>query len=344
VTRILALETTCDETAAAVFDGDANVLSSVVASQAELHAPFGGVVPEVAARAHLERLLPVIDRALAEAGIKPTDLSAVAVARTPGLIGAILVGLAAAKILAATLRVPLIGVNHLHGHIFAGQMTRTESIFPCLGLVVSGGHTNFFRCDGPTDFRLVGTTIDDAAGESFDKVASILGLGYPGGPLIEKAARGGNPKAHAFPRSLIHEDHLDVSFSGLKTAVLYAVHGPNAARSDRKLSESEVADLAASFQQAVIDVLIAKSLRGLKRFGLRRLCVGGGVAANRAFSAALEEMGRRHRIDVIIPPISLCTDNAAMAAVAVHRFRAGSFDPLDLDAAAGLVRSEADLV
>lgn len=336
--RILAIETTCDETAAAVFTDEPRVLSNVVASQAKLHARFGGVVPEIASRAHLTQLLPIIDEALTQADTRLSDLSAIAVAHTPGLIGAILVGLTAAKTLAATLDIPLIGVNHLEGHIYACQMVHPDPVFPCIGLVVSGGHSNLFRCAAATDFELIGATTDDAAGEAFDKVASILKLGYPGGPRIEQAARTGNPKRYDFPRSLIHDDSLDFSFSGLKTAVLYEVHGKNAKHSDRILEPQEVADVAASFQQAVIDVLVAKSRAALERYGMRMLCVGGGVAANGALRDAMEKMAEESRIQLVIPPLKWCTDNAAMAAVAIERYRRAEFDSLDLDAGAGLLR------
>lgn len=336
--KILGIETTCDETAVAVFTDEPQVLSSVVASQADLHARFGGVVPEIASRAHLQQLLPVLDEALQQADTSLDELSAIAVAHTPGLIGAILVGLSAAKALAMTLEIPLIGVNHLEGHIYACQMVSDEDVFPCIGLVISGGHTNLFCCRSASDFELIGSTTDDAAGEAFDKVASILGLGYPGGPNIEKAARAGNPKAYRFPRSYIHEPVLDFSFSGLKTAVLYEVHGQNARHSDRVLAEQEVADVAASFQQAVIDVLVAKSALALEQYQMTTLCVGGGVAANSALRAALEKMAAEKGVRLVVPPLRWCTDNAAMAAVAVERWRRNDFDELDLDAGAGLVR------
>ncbi|QDU64900.1 tRNA N6-adenosine threonylcarbamoyltransferase [Planctomycetes bacterium Pan216] len=336
--RILAIETTCDETAAAVFTDEPRVLSSIIASQSDLHARFGGVVPEIASRAHLSQVLPVVDEALREAELTLEDLTAVAVAYTPGLIGAILVGLSAAKTLAMVLGLPLIGVNHLEGHIYACQLHHDEDVFPCIGLVVSGGHTNLFYCQGPTDFQLIGSTIDDAAGEAFDKVASILGLGYPGGPVIEKVARAGNPKAYRFPRTFLREDRLDFSFSGLKTAVRYLVQGQNAQDAHRIPGEQEAADVAASFQQAVIDVLIGKSRQALSKHGVKTLCVGGGVAANGALRSALEQMAAEEKITLVVPPLRWCTDNAAMGAVAAERLRRGESDPLDLDAGGGLVR------
>src|SRR5438045_3298030 len=261
----LAIESSCDETAAAVFTDEPVVLSNVVASQTDLHSRFGGVVPEVAARAHLQRLLPVIDEALRTAGIRLDQVGCVAVHNTPGLVGALLVGVSAAKMLALALEVPLVAVNHVHGHLYACRLAAGRDIFPCVGLVVSGGHTLLFDCTGPLDFQLLGGTLDDAAGEAFDKVASLLGLGFPGGPAVESEAAGGDPRAHRFPRSFLHEDRLDFSFSGLKTAVLYAVGGQGNPRPAAPLAGPARADLAASFQQAVVDVLVAKSRQALER-------------------------------------------------------------------------------
>src|SRR6266850_8440916 len=223
--HFLAIETSCDETAAAVFTDEPAILANVVASQTDLHARFGGVVPEVAARAHLQRLLPVIDEALRRANVRLQQIGCVAVLNSPGLVGALLVGVSAAKMLALALQVPLVNANHIEAHIYACRLAAGRDIFPCIGLVVSGGHTCLFHCHSALKFDLLGATLDDAAGEAFDKVASLLGLGFPGGPAVEKEARGGNPKAFAFPRSFLHQDRLDFSFSGLKTAVLYAVHG-----------------------------------------------------------------------------------------------------------------------
>src|SRR6516165_297390 len=221
----LAIETSCDETAAAVFTDEPRVLASVIASQTDLHARFGGVVPEVAARAHLQRLLPVIDEALRQAGVRLDQIGAVAVHNTPGLVGALLVGVSAAKMLSVALGVPLIAVNHVEAHVYAARLAAGRDIFPRVGLVVSGGHTSLFHCPSPLEFDLLGATLDDAAGEAFDKVAALLGLGFPGGPAVEREAGGGDPTAFRFPRSFQHEDRLDFSFSGLKTAVLYAVGG-----------------------------------------------------------------------------------------------------------------------
>jgi N6-L-threonylcarbamoyladenine synthase len=327
----LAIETSCDETAAAVFDDTPRVLANVVASQTDLHARFGGVVPEVAARAHLQRLLPVIDEALGKANISLQDIGGVAVMHTPGLVGALLVGVSAAKMLALALDVPLLAVNHIEAHVYACRLAAGEDIFPCVGLVVSGGHTSLFHCEAALRFRLVGATIDDAAGEAFDKCASMLGLGFPGGPAVEREARGGNAKAFSFPRSFLKEPRLDFSFSGLKTAVLYAMRDRGYQKGDALPPELR-ADLAASFQQAVIDVLAGKAGKALAQTGLKTLCVGGGVAANRPLRDALAEMAKARGARLVIPPFELCTDNAAMAAMAVEHYRAGQFAPLDLDA------------
>jgi N6-L-threonylcarbamoyladenine synthase len=330
----LGIETSCDETAAAVFDDTPAVLSSVIASQTDLHARFGGVVPEVAARAHLQRLLPVIDEALRRANVTLADVGCVAVHHKPGLIGALLVGVSAAKMLALALGVPLVGVNHVVGHVYACRLAAGRDIFPCVGLVVSGGHTSLFHCRDPLNFELLGATLDDAAGEAFDKVAALLGLGFPGGPAIEREAAAGDPNAVKLPRSFLHDDRLDFSFSGLKTAVLYALAGQDNARPSPPPPGQRRADLAASFQKAVVDVLVAKCRQALRRTGLKRLAVGGGVAANQTFRRALEAMTHEEGAEMFIPPLSLCTDNAAMAALAVEKWRRREWAPLDLDAEA----------
>jgi len=330
--NFLALETSCDETSAAVFTDDLRVLSNVVASQTDLHARFGGVVPEVASRAHLRNLLPVIDEALARAGVALADIGCVAVHNTPGLVGALLVGVSAAKMLALARGVPLVAVNHVHSHVYACRLAAGRDIFPCVGLVVSGGHSALFRCDGALALELLGGTRDDAAGEAFDKVAAILGLGFPGGPAVEQEARGGDPKAHALPRSFLKDDRLDFSFSGLKTAVLYALHGHGKTQGAKPGPGSVRANLAASFQQAVIDVIVGKCRQALRKTQLKRLALGGGVSANGALRAGLEAMAKREAIELFIPPLNLCTDNAAMAAVAVEKWRHQMWAPLDLDA------------
>ncbi len=338
--KLLCLETTCDETAAAIVTDELEVLSSVVASQEELHQRFGGVVPEIASRAHVERILPVIRQTLDRAGIGLADLDGVAVANTPGLSGSLLVGLVAAKTLCAATGLPLIAVNHLQAHVYACRMAAGHDVFPCVGMIVSGGHSNLYRCDGPTDFTLLGATIDDAAGEAFDKVASLLGLPYPGGPSIQKAAERGNPKKHRFPRPLLSEDRIAFSFSGLKTAVRYQLVGPGKLSDleQPKLSEQEVADVAASFQAAVIDCLVGKAEAAMRLTGFQTLCVGGGVAANGPFRQRLEQSAADHHWQLHVPPLSLCTDNAVMGAIAVERFKAGKFAPLDLDITPGLER------
>jgi N6-L-threonylcarbamoyladenine synthase len=334
-TYFLALETSCDETAAAVFTDEREVLANVVASQTELHARFSGVVPEVAARAHLQRLLPVIDEALRTAGIRLDQIGAIAVHNTPGLVGALLVGVSAAKMLALALEVPLLAVNHLESHVYACRLAAGRDIFPCVGLVVSGGHTTLFHCKSALQFERLGATRDDAAGEAFDKVASLLGLGFPGGPAVEREAVGGNPNAHRFPRALLHDERLDFSFSGLKTAVLYTLAGVNVAKAPPPPPPGPArADLAASFQQAVVDVLVAKSRQALRRTGLTRLAVGGGVAANRCLRSSLEAMAKEEQAELFIPPLALCTDNAAMAALAVEKWRRQEWASLDLDAVA----------
>ena len=328
----LALETSCDETAAAVFNDEPRVLSNVVASQDELHARFRGVVPEIAARAHLRNLLPVIDQALRQANVTLSDIGCIAVHNTPGLVGALLVGVSAAKMLSVALRVPLIAVNHIASHIYACRLAAGRDIFPCVGFVVSGGHTALFHCQDALAMRLLGGTRDDAAGEAFDKVATILGLGFPGGPAIEREATSGNPKAFHFPRAFLNDDRLEFSFSGLKTAVLYTVHGQDRLKPENPPTGERLADLAASFQQAVVDVLVAKCKQALQQTGIKRLAVGGGVIANKALRKALEEMAAREGAELFIPTMSLCTDNAAMAALAVEKWRRAHFAPLDLDA------------
>ena len=338
--KILTIETTCDETAAAVVTDELRVLSSVVASQDELHRRFAGVVPEIAARAHVERILPTIDEALTRANVRLEDLAAIAVANTPGLAGSLLVGLVAAKTLCVATGKPLVAINHLHAHIYACRMAAGREVFPCVGLIVSGGHSSLYRCAGPTDFAYLGGTIDDAAGEAFDKVAAMLGLPYPGGPAISKVAERGNPRAYDFPRGLAQDRRrLDFSFSGLKTAVRYAIAGPqNPDLANCKVTEQQVADLAASFQEAVVESLVGKTLLAIERTKLGTLCVGGGVAANRLLRERLAAAARRAGFDLHIAPPELCTDNAVMGAIAFERLKAGLAEPLDLDAIPGLVR------
>jgi len=330
--NFLALETSCDETAAAVFTLDRRILSSIVASQNELHARFGGVVPEIASRAHLRNLQAVIDEALAKANLTIRDIDCIAVNHSPGLIGALLIGVSAAKMLAFARGIPLIAVNHVAAHIYACRLAAERDIFPCVGLVVSGGHTSLFRCDDALTLHLLGGTRDDAAGEAFDKVAALLGLGFPGGPALEREAATGDPKAFAFPRAFATDGRLEFSFSGLKTAVLYAIRGQDAAGSKEPPTGKRRADLAASFQAAAVEVLTLKCKQALRQTGLTRLAVGGGVTANKALRTSLETMCAKEAVELFIPPGSLCTDNAAMAALAIEKYHRGEFAPPDLDA------------
>lgn len=334
---LLSLESSCDETAAAVIGRGGRVFSSVVATQTELHEEFGGVVPEIASRAHVERLLPVLQKALEEAEAKPDQIAAVAVTSEPGLVGSLLVGLTAAKTIAWSLDVPLVTVNHIEAHLYACQMVASEPAYPCVGLVVSGGHTHLYDCRSPTDIELIGWTIDDAAGEAFDKAARVLDLPYPGGPVIDQRAKLGDPKAVAFPRPMMHRKELRFSFSGLKTAILYEAKGrPGQSVEPPPLNDKRINDLCASFQQAVVDCLIAKCRQALKQTGYRTLCVGGGVACNSQLREALEKMRRNHR--VICAPAEYCTDNAAMGAIGWELLDAGRVASLDVDVTPGLVR------
>lgn len=338
--KILTLESTCDETAAAVITGDFEVLSSVVASQDELHQRFHGVVPEIAARAHVERILPVIDEAVRKAGISLTELDAIAVANTPGLAGSLLVGVIAAKTLCVALNKPLVAVNHLHAHIYACKLASGVEVFPCIGMIVSGGHSNLYRCNAPSDFEYLGGTIDDAAGEAFDKVANMLGLPYPGGPAISRVALNGDRAAYQFPRSFLKDDSkIAFSFSGLKTAVRYAITGGATSEFVRPdLSVQQIADLAASFEEAVVDCLVGKAMLAIKQSGLKTLCVGGGVAANKHLRGRLNKAADDAGVSLYIAPFELCTDNAVMGAIAIERLKAGLTEELDLDLIPGLVR------
>ena len=337
---ILTLETTCDETAAAVVRDDYEVLGSVVASQARLHERFGGVVPEIAARAHVERIIPVVDEALRQAGVTLEELDAVAVAIRPGLAGSLLVGLVAAKTFCLVHDLPLVAVDHLEAHVFACRMASGKDVFPCVGMVVSGGHSSLYDCRSAIEFEMLGGTIDDAAGEAFDKVASMLGLPYPGGPAVSKAAEGGNPERYQFPRAFLRDtESLDFSFSGLKTAVRYEIAGPGQVDfQELEITPERVADICASFQEAVVDCLVGKALLALEKTGKKRLCVGGGVAANRRLRQRLEEVAGKRDLELWIAPLELCTDNAVMGAIAMERLQAGLTESLDLDVQPGLVR------
>ncbi|MCK4176148.1 tRNA (adenosine(37)-N6)-threonylcarbamoyltransferase complex transferase subunit TsaD [Aciditerrimonas ferrireducens] len=307
---VLGIETSCDETAAAVVDEAGTIRSSVVSSQVDVHARYGGVVPELASRAHLALLPPVVGDALHGAGLgadpgrAPVDVVAATVG--PGLVGALLVGSSLAKGLAMAWDVPFVGVNHLEGHCFAALLDHPELRWPVVVVLVSGGHTMLLAMDGPGRYRLLGQTLDDAAGEAFDKVARFLGLGYPGGPAIERTAKAGDPTAFAFPRALLDQG-FDLSFSGLKTAVVRAV---------RARPDASDADVAASFQQAVVDVLVAKGLRAAEAVGASGICLAGGVAANGALRAAFADACAAKGLALAVPSRAMCTDNAAMVAAA----------------------------
>ena len=326
---ILAIETSCDETAAAVVRDGRFTLSSVVSSQVAIHAEYGGVVPEIASRKHLEMITPVIRQALDQADVDLSQIEGVAVTRGPGLLGALLVGVSMAKSLALVHSVPIVGIHHIEGHLLAGFLEQPLE-FPFLALVVSGGHTHLYRVDGIGRYRTLGRTIDDAVGEAFDKTATQLGLEYPGGALIDRLSQTGNPDAVRFPRPLLHDGTLNFSFSGLKTAVrthLKKMGGLPAG--------DELHDLCASFQSAVCDVLVRKTETALRQEGLTRLVVGGGVACNSGLRTAMRKMSADRGIELQIPPASLCGDNAAMLAVAGDAYlRVGCHDDFAMDAVA----------
>jgi N6-L-threonylcarbamoyladenine synthase len=328
---ILGIESTCDETAAAIVADGVRVRSSVVASQVDLHARYRGVVPEIASRAHIENILPVIVEAMEKAGVKLADVDAVAVAHRPGLIGSLLIGVTAAKTLAWALGKPLIGVDHVHAHLYSVLLESGAEIpMPAVGLVCSGGHTALYRMGDFLDVELVGSTLDDAVGEAYDKVAAILGLGYPGGPVIDKIAQQGNPAAIRFPRSRLNRQSLDFSFSGLKTSVLYHVRGYQGRQREAvNLAAEEIRDVAASFQAACVDVLVEKTRRAARRYLARGVVIGGGVSANSGLRKAMSKFP----LPVFFPPMQYCTDNAAMVAGLAHvLLSAGKVSPLDLDA------------
>ncbi|HSK22032.1 MAG TPA: tRNA (adenosine(37)-N6)-threonylcarbamoyltransferase complex transferase subunit TsaD [Egicoccus sp.] len=323
---VLGIETSCDETAVGIVEDRFTLRANVIASQVDLHAPYGGVVPEVAARAHLEALLPTIDRALVEAGCGLSDVDAIAVTSGPGLIGALLVGVSAAKGLALAHDKPLIGVNHLRAHVEVAQLEFGELEPPLAALVVSGGHTSIVAMGQDGRFRQLGATIDDAAGEAFDKIARFIGLGYPGGPEIDRLARQGDPKAIDFPRAMLHEPGYDMSLSGLKTAVIRYLRKLEAAG-----TEPNLADVAASFQEAIVDVQVVKTLRAARDEGLERVVLAGGVAANTRLRSAFAEACERAGLGLVVPSIPLCTDNGAMvAASGANLLAAGSLADLEL--------------
>lgn len=329
--RVLGLESSCDETAAAVVDDGRVVLSDVVASQHEVHARYGGVVPELASRAHILNVVPVVQAALDQARTTLDELDGIAVTHAPGLVGALLVGLQTAKALAWVTGKPLVGVHHLVGHLTAIYLEPDPPPFPHLALIVSGGHTSLVRVAGPGQLVELGSTRDDAAGEAFDKGAKLLGLGYPGGSVIDRLARTGDARAVEFPRSMLAGEHGDdFSFSGLKTALLHHV------RAHGVPSGQELADLCASYQAAIVEVLVRKTRRAARRLQLHHVQVCGGVAANSALRDAMRAAGEQDDFRVYVPPLSRCTDNAAMiAAAGYHRLARGERDGLDLDASPG---------
>lgn len=356
MTLILGLETSCDETAAAVVRDGREVLSNVVASQHELHERYAGVVPEIASRAHLERLMPTVTEALEQAACGLADIDAIAVGNRPGLIGSLIVGVAAAKALAWSLDKPLIGVDHVRAHLHAATLTTCASetkpqtadiAYPALGLVVSGGHTSLYRIDSAADLTVLGRTIDDAIGEAYDKAGVILDAGYPGGPAIDRLAQTGDPDAQGIPQlpiSMLKPGSLDFSFSGLKTALLYAVRGLPVGRGKNATFERDAsdltpqrkADLAAAFQFAAVTAVERKLKRAIKQLAAegsrpRALILGGGVSANSALRQRVQTLGENHRLDVYLPELAHCVDNAAMIAGYAHELmRRGETSPLDL--------------
>ena len=337
--RILGIESSCDETAAAIVENGRLILSSLVASQVDLHAQFGGIFPEVASRQHILAIYPMVEQALQQAHLTLKDIDAIAITRGPGLPGSLVVGMNAAKGLALGSKLPLIGINHLEAHLYsawlheAGTPEPTLPEFPLVALIVSGGHTELVLMTGHQQYQHLGATLDDAAGEAFDKVARLLNLGYPGGPAIQKAAAGANPLAYKFPRAWL-DDSWDFSFSGLKTAVMREVR-----QMEGIVSPLPAADLAASFQEAVVDVLVTKTIRAARHFNARCILVAGGVSANQALRQSLE---LQSPVPLHIPPLKLCTDNAAMiAGVGYYRYAHGQRDDLAMDVLPNWPLSEA---
>jgi len=329
---IMGIETSCDETAAAIVEDGKNIISNIVASQITIHQKYGGVVPEIASRKHIEYIIPVINKALSDSGKKLTDLSGIAVTYGPGLIGSLLVGLSVAKAIAYAQNIPLIGVNHLEAHIYANLLEHKEIQPPLVCLIISGGHTSLVYIKDFGEYKSLGQTKDDAAGEVFDKIAKILNLGYPGGPIIEKLAKEGNSSLIEFPRPLINDKSYDFSFSGLKTAVIYYI---------KRLKEEDkilpIRDILASFQQAVIDVLIEKTIKATLNFKTKQIVLAGGVAANSSLRKEIREKVNSLKIKVFYPSFSLCTDNAAMvASVGFYKLKENKKSALNLDAVSRL--------
>jgi len=330
--KILGIESSCDETSAAVVEDGREILSNVVHSQVDIHRVYGGVVPEIACRVHIESITPVVEKALADAKVALKDVDAIAVTNAPGLVGALLVGVSMAKSLALVTGKPLLGVDHIQAHIYANKLAFPDLTWPCVSLVVSGGHTSLYRSMSEIDHELLGSTTDDAAGEAFDKVAKILQLGFPGGPIIDGLAQGRDPKKVVFKRTLA--ESLDFSFSGIKTSVLYKVRGQDG-RGELTMSADDRADVAAGFQEAVVDVLVEQSLKACLRTRTWRLAVGGGVACNTRLREKLAARAAKEGIQVYFPPPRFCTDNAAMVAgLGYHLLKAGRVSDLSLDVVA----------
>ncbi len=334
--KILAIESSCDETAAAVIENGRKVLSNVIYSQIDLHTLYGGVVPEIASRKHIEKVNPVIEQALTDAGLGLKDLDAIAVTYGPGLVGPLLVGVSAAKAVAYASGLPLIGVHHIEGHVSANFLEHPDLEPPFLCLIVSGGHTHLVIMKDYGEYEILGRTHDDAAGEAYDKVARAIGLGYPGGPKIDKVAKEGNPKAIAFPRAKVDECPYDFSFSGLKSAVLNYLN-----QAEMKGEEINRNDVAASFQAAVVDVLVERTMHAAKEYGFKKVALAGGVASNSALRAGMKEACEKRGLEMIYPSPIYCTDNAAMiGAAAYYEFLKGNFSGLDLNAIPNLKLGE----
>jgi len=329
---ILGIDTSCDDTSASVVLNGKKILSNIVSSQAEIHRKYGGIVPELASRRHIELIWPVVEEALNKANITLDDIDAIAVCHGPGLIGSLLVGCNFAKAAAYTKKIPLVAVNHLEGHIFSALLQDSRPSFPFISLIASGGHTNLYVVYGPGQYAELGKTRDDAAGEAYDKVAKMLGLGYPGGPVIDRLAKEGNPKAFDFPRAYVPES-FDFSFSGLKTAVRKTVISEdNFTNSGLGTRNSLLCDIAASFQAAVVDVLVRKVEWAIIKKGIKRVALSGGVSANSELRKRMKEMTENREVELFLPSIALCTDNAAMiAAAGYHHFKAGNINGIDLN-------------
>jgi N6-L-threonylcarbamoyladenine synthase len=334
---ILGIDTSCDDTSAGIVDNGRKILSNIVSTQKEIHEKYGGIVPELASRRHIEMIYPVVDEALKTAGVSLSDVSGIAVCKGPGLIGSLLVGCSFAKAISYATNIPLLGVNHLEGHIFSSFLGEYAPDFPFLALIVSGGHTSIYKVDGFGKYTELGRTRDDAAGEAYDKVSKLLGLGYPGGPVIDRLAREGNPNAIRFPRAYLPKS-LDFSFSGLKTAVLNFLKEKGLYQKKIEVDSALIRDISASFQKSVVDVLVRKTEWAIKRTFVKRVVLSGGVAANSELRKRMIEMADERGVELFLPPISLCTDNAAMIASAGYfHLNSNNIAGLDLNPQAYLL-------